>query len=315
VIRPNVISAPRHAWDDYARLSGGLGMQIADPVHTGGGGYRPILVLPPAAPPKKTPPPKVVIIAAPPPTHKPVPRVPVVPKKAPPTPPKPAATCPSGQTLTNGKCVATVKLPPITACPDIQIDCPPPGTLVLGPAPCYTPQSCKPLICPTGQTIVNGKCAQPGTVVCPSGQYPVNGVCVPVQTTCPGGFVDADGNCVQVGSPTPVGGACPSGWELDSSGNCISVSAVTNPYSLYLPASDMPGATTSGDANPALPAATPCATGQFADLNGACWPNGLEGWLEASTIFAGYPNMEVVGGALGIGVIILLALHGKKAKR
>jgi hypothetical protein len=182
-------------------------------------------------------------------------------------------------------------------------------------------QKCLPLpgtvVCTGNDVLVNGVCVPPGTVTCPTGEYPVNGVCVPVQVPCPGGFVDADGNCVQSGAPQPVGGACPSGWELDSAGNCISVSNVNNPYSLYLPASDLNQPTAgTADMNP-LPPAT-CPTGDFADKTGQCFPDTLQGWLQASTLWPGVPNLDVVGGALGVGVLALLFIHGRgkaKAKR
>jgi hypothetical protein len=171
------------------------------------------------------------------------------------------------------------------------------------------------VVCTGNDILVDGVCVAPGTVVCPTGQYPVNGVCVPVQTPCPGGFVDADGNCVQSNAPVAVGGACPSGWELDDAGNCVSVSDVSNPYSLYLPATDTNQGT--ADMNP-LPSSAACAAGDFADSSGNCFPDTLQGWLQASTLWPGIPNLDVVGGALGVGVLALFLIHGRgkaKAKR
>jgi len=88
-----------------------------------------------------------------------------------------------------------------------------------------------------------------------------------------------------------------------------------NPYSLYLPTSD----TTTGSPAATTPAATGCPTGEFADSSGNCFPDTLMGWLQASTLWAGRPNYEVVGGVLGIGAVLFLAMRsgksGKKASR
>lgn len=67
-----------------------------------------------------------------------------------------------------------------------------------------------PPTCPTGQTLVGGKCVPPTS--CPSGQTLSGGVCVP-PTSCPSGQVLSGGKCVP---PT----TCPSGQVL-SGGQCV----------------------------------------------------------------------------------------------
>jgi hypothetical protein len=116
---------------------------------------------------------------------------------------------------------------------------------------------------------------------------------------------------VQLNAPAPVGGVCPSGFELDSSNNCVAVSNVSNPYSLYLPSSEI------GSDTGQTPAVTPttCATGQFMDAAGNCWPDTFMGWMEASTLITGVPNMEVVGGAAVAAVALFLAIHAMRGKK
>jgi len=106
---------------------------------------------------------------------------------------------------------------------------------------------------------------------------------------------------------------CPTGWQIDSAGNCTEAGNETNPYSLYLPASDT--ASGSADTNPATPAATACASGQFQDSAGACWPDTFSGWLEASTLFAGYPNYEVAGGAAAAALVLFLLMRRKAGRK
>ncbi|HEY1515263.1 MAG TPA: hypothetical protein VGF91_02510 [Solirubrobacteraceae bacterium] len=67
-----------------------------------------------------------------------------------------------------------------------------------------------PPTCPTGQTLIGGKCVPPTS--CPSGQTLSGGVCVP-PTSCPSGQVLSGGKCVP---PT----SCPSGQVL-SGGQCV----------------------------------------------------------------------------------------------
>jgi hypothetical protein len=166
----------------------------------------------------------------------------------------------------------------------------------------------------------NGVCVTPPPApgTCPAGQYPVNGVCEPTSVLCPGGTVDASGNCIPPGTPVAVGGVCPTGFQIDSAGNCTPAGSETNPYSLYLPADDEPGG--NADTTAAATAVT-CSTGYFADLAGACWPDTLIGWLQSSTLIAGVPNMEVVGGGVAAALGLFLIIHamggkdGKKASR
>jgi hypothetical protein len=224
----------------------------------------------------------------------------------------PPTTCPTGQTLQNGKCVATVP----TTCPTGQ-------TLQNGkcvatvPTTCPTGESvqngvCAPIVCPTGEELQGSTCVTLPPGACPTGQYPVAGVCSAYPgPPCPGGWVDADGNCVQLNAPAATDGTCPSGFELDSSGNCIATSNVQNPYSLYLPGSE------TGSDTGETPAATPttCAAGQFMDSAGNCWPDTFMGWMEASTLITGVPNMEVVGGAAVAAVGLFLVIHAMRGKK
>ncbi|HTP19930.1 MAG TPA: EB domain-containing protein [Solirubrobacteraceae bacterium] len=99
-------------------------------------------------------------------------------------------TCPTGDTLVNGKCV------PPTSCPA--------GETLTGGV-CVPPTSC-----PNGQTLVNGQCVPPTS--CPNGQVLSGGQCVP-PTNCPGDQVLSGGKCVP---PT----TCPSGQVL-SGGQCV----------------------------------------------------------------------------------------------
>jgi hypothetical protein len=195
--------------------------------------------------------------------------------------------------LVGGKCVTPVT--PVT--------CTAPQVLVNGK--CVTPAP----TCPTGYTFENGICVSTtGPATCPAGEYPVNGVCEATPVPCPGGYVDASGNCVPVNAPVPSNGVCPNGWQIDSAGNCTPAGSESNPYSLYLPSNDVP----SPDTNPAVPAG--CATGDFQDLAGNCFPNTLVGWMEASTLVAGVPNYEIVGGAAAGALILFLMMSGNKTK-
>lgn len=290
MIRPNTIAASTQPWDAFANPALGRLIESYDPPSF----RRPIHVV--AEPPKPVPaPPKITAPKPTPPiiAHKPAPRIISVVARKPPVHPKappPPSKTPAPSTMDYLYC---------------------PGS---GLQP-YGVTTCPPISCPQGQTLQNGVCAAPGTVVCPQGEYPVAGVCVPVPVPCPGGFVDADGNCIQSGAPTPINGTCPPSYALDSAGNCVSVQTDRNPYSLYLPTSD----TTTGSPAATTPAATGCPTGEFADSSGNCFPDTLMGWLQASTLWAGRPNYEVVGGVLGIGAVLFLAMRsgksGKKASR
>jgi hypothetical protein len=89
-------------------------------------------------------------------------------------------TCPSGQTLVNGKCV--VQEP--KSCPTGQ-------TLVNGK--CIVSEPEKPITCPPGEELINGKCIVPEPdeelIVCGKGTEMVNGVCQVIKddTKKPGG--------------------------------------------------------------------------------------------------------------------------------
>jgi hypothetical protein len=116
-------------------------------------------------------------------------------------------TCPTGDTLVNGKCV------PPTSCPTGQtltngVCVPPtscPGGQVLSGGQCVPPSTC-----PSDEVLSNGNCVPPTT--CPGGQVLSGGQCVP-PTTCPSGQVLSGGQCVP---PT----SCPSGQVL-SGGQCV----------------------------------------------------------------------------------------------
>ncbi|MCV0393191.1 MAG: hypothetical protein K5790_07905 [Nitrosopumilus sp.] len=71
--------------------------------------------------------------------------------------PEPPVTCPSGETLVNGKCMTKEPEPPVT--------------------------------CPSGETLVNGKCMtkEPEPPTCGAGTELVNGICQVVKTEKPGG--------------------------------------------------------------------------------------------------------------------------------
>lgn len=77
-------------------------------------------------------------------------------------------TCPTGQTLVNGKCVVK------------EITCPTGQTLVNGK--CVVTEPEEPIQCPPGEELMNGKCIVPEPVeeepiVCGKGTEMVNGVC------------------------------------------------------------------------------------------------------------------------------------------
>src|ERR1700733_5427215 len=121
--------------------------------------------------------------------------------------PPPPPTCPTGETLTNGKCV------PPTSCPS--------GETLTGGV-CVPPTSC-----PSGYTLTGGKCLPPTN--CPSGDTIVGGQCVP-PTNCPSGDTLTGGQCVPPtncpSADTVVGGQCvpptncPSGDRL-TAGQCV----------------------------------------------------------------------------------------------
>ncbi len=132
------------------------------------------------------------------------------------TPPPP--TCPTGQTLVDGKsCV------PPTSCPAGE---------TLSGGVCVPPTSCPsgetlsggvcvpPTNCPSGQTLVNGQCTPPTN--CPNGQVLSGGQCIP-PTTCPSGQVLSGGQCVP---PT----TCPAGQSL--TGGVCALTTVVPPLKL-----------------------------------------------------------------------------------
>ncbi|MCV0372238.1 MAG: hypothetical protein K5793_01605 [Nitrosarchaeum sp.] len=83
-------------------------------------------------------------------------------------------TCPSGQTLVNGKCIVPEPKEPLT--------CPPGEELVNGK--CIVPEPKEPLTCPPGEELVNGMCIvpEPEEPVCGPGTELVNGMCQIVKT-------------------------------------------------------------------------------------------------------------------------------------
>jgi hypothetical protein len=112
------------------------------------------------------------------------------------TPPPPS--CPTGTTLTNGKCV------PPTSCPS--------GTTLTN-GKCVPPTSC-----PTGTTMTNGQCVPPSG--CPTGTTMTNGQCVP-PSGCPTGTTMTNGQC----EPPST---CPTGATL-SGGACTYPTVVPPP--------------------------------------------------------------------------------------
>jgi len=92
--------------------------------------------------------------------------------------PEPPVTCPSGQTLIDGKCMTPEPEPPVT-CPSGQ-------TLIDGK--CMTPEPEPPVTCPSGQTLIDGKCMtpEPEEPTCGAGTELVNGICQ-VKTEEPNG--------------------------------------------------------------------------------------------------------------------------------
>jgi hypothetical protein len=156
--------------------------------------------------------------------------------------PPPPPTCPTGDTLTNGKCV------PPTSCPS--------GETLTGGV-CVPPTSC-----PSGQTLTGGKCVPPTS--CPTGQTVVNGQCVP-PTNCPSGYTLSAGQCVP---PTN----CPSGYTL-SSGQCVPPTTCPSGYTLSggqcLPPTNCPSGDTLTNGQ-CVPPIT-CPAGDTATANG-CTP-------------------------------------------
>ena len=134
-------------------------------------------------------------------------------------PPPPPPTCPTGQTLVDGKCV------PPTSCPS--------GYALTGGV-CVPPTSCPsgetlsggkcvpPTTCPSGEVLTGGQCVPPTN--CPSSETLVNGQCVP-PTNCPSGEVLSGGQCVP---PT----ACPAGESLSGS-VCARPTVVVPPAKTY----------------------------------------------------------------------------------
>jgi hypothetical protein len=121
--------------------------------------------------------------------------------------PTPHPSCPSGDTVVNGKCV------PPPSCPSGETlqggKCVPPTSCPSGET--LTGGTCvPPASCPAGETLSGSKCVPPTT--CPSGEKLVNGQCVP-PTNCPSGETLSGGQCVP---PTN----CPSGETL-SGGQCV----------------------------------------------------------------------------------------------
>lgn len=217
MIRPNVVTAPRQHWDDFAGL--GLIDVIHEPVGSGsqgggGAGARVIVHQPaPRVPAPPVPHPKA---------RMPIPVIhPKIgaPKPPPPPPPKPPA-CKTGYVLKGNVCVA---LPP-----------PPP----------------KPPVCTTGFVWSGTQCVAappppPGS--CPGGGIrDASGNCAippPPSGICPPGYViDAAGNCTNdpqnpyslylPDTTTPPSGAnpavlppCDSG-QFDATGNCITATGL-----------------------------------------------------------------------------------------
>ncbi len=132
--------------------------------------------------------------------------------------PPPPPTCPTGDTLVNGKCV------PPTSCPS--------GTTLSGGV-CVPPTTCPsgqtlsggvcvpPTNCPSGESLLNGQCVPPSG--CPSGEVASGGQCVP-PTTCPSGETLTGGQCVP---PT----TCPSGDTLTAAG--CTPPAIVPPPTMY----------------------------------------------------------------------------------
>ncbi len=115
--------------------------------------------------------------------------------------PPPPPTCPTGDSLVNGKCV------PPTSCPS--------GTTLSGGV-CVPPTTC-----PSGESLLNGQCVPPSG--CPTGEVASGGQCVP-PTTCPSGETLTGGQCVP---PT----TCPSGDTLTAAG--CTPPAIVPPPTVY----------------------------------------------------------------------------------
>jgi hypothetical protein len=140
--------------------------------------------------------------------------------------------CPSGKVCQNGHCECPTgsKLcgtTCINATDCCSADCPIPGQTCLNGA----------CACPSGQTVVNGRCEGPTS--CPTGQVSCNGACVTLGTNqhcsacgdactggktcqsrtcaCPSGRVDCNGTCCPSGEICQ-GGQC--GVSCGSSGFC-----------------------------------------------------------------------------------------------
>jgi hypothetical protein len=135
-------------------------------------------------------------------------------------------TSPGGSTPVTQQFTVTTSVPETYVLGNSYMSSPSTATIT-PPASGCTPPPPPPPSCPTGQTLVGGKCVPPTS--CPSGYTLSGGVCVP-PTSCPTGEVLSGGQCVPptncLNGETLVNGqcvpptTCPSG-EVLSGGQCV----------------------------------------------------------------------------------------------
>lgn len=130
-------------------------------------------------------------------------------------------TSPAGSTPVTQHFTVTTSVPETYVLGNGYMSSPSTAT-INAPASGCTPPPPPPATCPSGQTLIGGKCVPPTS--CPSGYTLTGAVCVP-PTSCPSGETLSSGQCVP---PT----ACPAGESL-SGGVCARPTAVVPPAKTY----------------------------------------------------------------------------------
>jgi hypothetical protein len=118
-------------------------------------------------------------------------------------------TSPAGSTPVTQHFTVTTSVPETYVLGNGYMSSPSTATINAPASDCTPPPPPAPT-CPSGQTLIGGKCVPPTS--CPSGYTLTGGVCVP-PTSCPSGETLVNSQCMP---PT----ACPSGETL-SGGQCV----------------------------------------------------------------------------------------------